>query len=613
MSSSALAEPAYWQVMLTYDSEGVRVVEAAEIPPMRKKIRTPGLAGAPGTIECRAEWVDAEGKTLAATLTELPIGKRNIPTLDPPSGGPVLPEEGVLVIRLEGPEHGKSAPAALRLAPIGAKGLGDIALRTQKAFRQMGTKSHPIGTVKRSAPLAEKDGPVSATKIRDTGPDGNRFVMGILGDGYTAANLANGDFTGDVANISGALGGNNSWNVFYGGTNLYQINVESNQMGADEDRDEGQPSVFVDTYLNSTFWSFGIERLLTLDMTGEMRAISAANSLIGVGVWDQLAVLVNSTRYGGAGGPVVVASLDPFSSDILIHELGHSFAGLADEYTDPFPAYPPGDPEPNVDFDFSGPGLKWLVWVEAGTPLPTPEEFTYADVVGAFEGARYLTTGIYRPTLDCAMRSLFNPVFCPICNEAHLLKYFDLVSLADAAFPDLSEPHKVGPEGIVFSIDPLPIMGLEFEWFLDGVPLPDASGPEAKLFSSDVTETPQELMLVVSFPTPFIRQEMIEASFTWTVQSTGEEPISTATRTPSPTSTPEAATPSPTPTPEAATPSPTHTPETANPSETPDYDFNDDTFIDGIDTLTLIPMIRAGVFDNTALFDFSLQWEKVEE
>ncbi|MCA9450741.1 MAG: hypothetical protein KC931_26700, partial [Candidatus Omnitrophica bacterium] len=148
-----------------------------------------------------------------------------------------------------------------------------------------------------------------------------------------------------------------------------------------------------------------------------------------------------------------------------------------------------------------------------------------------------------------------------------------------------SETHKVGPEGVVFSIEPLPITGLEFEWFLDREKLPEASQPEVKLFSNDVTVAAQELVLVVSFPTPFIRKEKIEASFTWTVQSTGEE-VPTAT------------------------PSPTQTPAITEPTATPDYDFNDDTRIDAIDALTLIPTIRSEFLDDSALFDFSLQWEK---
>ena len=53
----------------------------------------------------------------------------------------------------------------------------------------------------------------------------------------------------------------------------------------------------------------------------------------------------------------------------MIHEFGHTFADLADEYTTAYPGYPPGDGEPNVDYDSSGAALKWLAWVDAGLPV----------------------------------------------------------------------------------------------------------------------------------------------------------------------------------------------------------------------------------------------------
>jgi IgA peptidase M64 len=538
LAQAGVAEPDYWQVIFTYDSDHLTLIEAAEIAPMKKKVRTPGLKGAPGIIDCSFEWLDERGKVLTTTETQIPVGKRTISSTGD-SPGYVMPQSGTIVIRLAGPKHGISAPKAIRLEPTGSKGLGPIAQRTHKAFRDLSQKPLSINRLKRTDRTTKVEGPLSATKIRDTGDDGNRLVMVFMGDGYTAANLSAGDFDADVANLTNAFLGNNSWGVFFDGTNIYQVDVESNEEGADEDRDFGEPSDLQDTYFNSTFWTLDIERLLSVDQIGGLRAIAAADGFVGTGVWDVLALLVNSERYGGSGGEPVVTSVNTFSSLIMIHEIGHSFAGLADEYTDPFPTFPPGDPEPNVDFDFFGPSLKWSVWVDPRIPLPTPDEPQYDGEVGAFEGARYLTTGIYRPTRDCLMRSLGNPVFCQICNEAHILEYFDGVSLSDNTDPPPGSIHKIEPGGMEFSIAPLPIDGFEYEWSVGGQVLPDAVKSSLELFPSDVTPLSQELQVVVSFPSPHVRLRDIERTYSWFVQDAGSPAFTrTPTRTDTPTITP---------------------------------------------------------------------------
>jgi len=125
---------------------------------------------------------------------------------------------------------------------------------------------------------------------------------------------------------------------------------------------------------------------------------------------------------------------------LLLHELGHCLAGLADAY-DGAPVtygdyFPPGiEPlEPNITALLDPLQLKWAHLASPAAPIPTPwrraagedprvwtarlEPFARPGFVGAFEGAGYLSAGLYRPALACTMRTLDGPGFCPVCREA---------------------------------------------------------------------------------------------------------------------------------------------------------------------------------------------------
>jgi hypothetical protein len=104
---------------------------------------------------------------------------------------------------------------------------------------------------------------------------------------------------------------------------------------------------------------------------------------------------------------------------VLVHEFGHSFAGLADEYSsnDSDAGMVSSEIEPwerNITSmkDFSG---KWGDMIEKDIPIPTPKTAEYENKVGVFEGAAYQTKGMYRPYQDCLMRS--DKPFCPVCTR----------------------------------------------------------------------------------------------------------------------------------------------------------------------------------------------------
>jgi hypothetical protein len=137
-------------------------------------------------------------------------------------------------------------------------------------------------------------------------------------------------------------------------------------------------------------------------------------------------VLVNTSKYGGGGfyNFYALSSADhSLSNKVCVHEFGHSFAGLADEYYTSSTATEdyynlknePWEPNitTNVNFD-----TKWKSMISASTPIPTPRTRDYLNVLGLFEGGGYMAKGVYSPVQDCVMKSNQQSDFCPVCEKA---------------------------------------------------------------------------------------------------------------------------------------------------------------------------------------------------
>ncbi|MCK4993195.1 MAG: hypothetical protein KAS29_22005, partial [Bacteroidales bacterium] len=143
----------------------------------------------------------------------------------------------------------------------------------------------------------------------------------FLGDGFLEGDLQ--DFR-DVAEIyANELFTVDPFIKFKSFFNAFSISVPSNVQGAATD-----PANLIDNYFGSTFGFAGIERLLVPTDNTAITNVLANN----LPEYDQVFMLVNSTTYGGSGGWVATASLNVDSKEIALHELGHSFSNLADEY-----------------------------------------------------------------------------------------------------------------------------------------------------------------------------------------------------------------------------------------------------------------------------------------
>ena len=317
---------------------------------------------------------------------------------------------------------------------------------------------------------------VGTTKVVDNGPDADRLVIAVVGDGYQNADLT--QFANDVDDLVATLFATPPFDQPHNeqAFNVYRVDVASDDQGADDpDTCSDGSGTLVDTYFDSSYcWDGAIRRLLSADATIVSDTLDAE-----VPGWDQALVIVNSTIRGGAGGQIAVAANGGSDwKEVVVHELGHSLFGLADEYhyyegcdsgeTDRDVHPGPEPTQPNVTLNSNRTTIKWGHLIDPATAVPTMSNPDCSEcddrpspvpagTVGAFEGAHYHHCGAYRPEYECIMRRSAFGSFCAVCEEqicTVLAPYVTTVTLASPSitFHDIPE-GVVAPGAAVFAVD----------------------------------------------------------------------------------------------------------------------------------------------------------------
>jgi len=300
--------------------------------------------------------------------------------------------------------------------------------------------------------------PGALLTIQKNGEPATKVDLLIMGDGYTAAER--GKFEKDAKRFAEILFSRSPFREHRKDFNVWGLCPAADESGVP------RPSAGIHhrSPLGATYDTFDTERYI---LTTENRALRDYASYA---PYEFIEILVNGQTYGGGGifnQFSTVAADSEWAPYVFVHEFGHHFAGLADEYYTSDVAYLPSEKkiepwEPNATALLDPTNIKWKDLVTAGTPLPTPwhkGEFEamehdiqaqrrklraeqrpeaemnklfdeerkkedamladdkYSKSVGAFEGANYSAHGYYRPQENCIMFTRYD-AFCAVCSRA---------------------------------------------------------------------------------------------------------------------------------------------------------------------------------------------------
>lgn len=233
-----------------------------------------------------------------------------------------------------------------------------------------------------------------------SGDPKEKIDVAIIAEGYTRKEI--GKFYRDAQSAVSNLLAHEPFKSMRDRFNINAIATLSEDSGVSIPRE----GIWKSTVLSSNFDTFYSDRYLTTDAQFKMH-----DAIAGL-PYETVIILANSDTYGGGGiyGLYTIASTGHGKfGPVVVHEFGHSFAGLTDEYAydgtamaDQSFEVEPWQKNVTTKVDFAS---KWKDLYDAG-------------VVGLVEGAAYQPKGYWRPCEDCRMRTNESPEFCPVCRRA---------------------------------------------------------------------------------------------------------------------------------------------------------------------------------------------------
>jgi hypothetical protein len=321
-----------------------------------------------------------------------------------------------------------------------------------------------------------KDKQVKVYDSESNGDPHGRVDIVIIGEGYSVDDKSK--FEKDLKYFSNLFFTQEPYKSNADKFNIHGVYKPSVDSGIDEPR----AGIYKNTVLSCTFNSMGSERYILTEDNKAMRDLAAHVP------YDAIYIMINHSRYGGGGIYNLFCTFttdNQFKDYLFLHEFGHSFSGLADEYYTSDVQYNDFYPvkieplEPNITALLDPANIKWKEFLSPGIEVPTPwnkvafdsmdykwqaerrtmnnkiaelkrnksalqeiqaaeneyarkdkehsklvdtylKKNKYYGIVGAFEGAGYVSTGMYRPMLDCIMFSKGSKPYCKVCENAIL-------------------------------------------------------------------------------------------------------------------------------------------------------------------------------------------------
>lgn len=425
----ALASATPWtRLLVEVDDDGARVVAAS-----------PGRATSSDAATADPRWLHAEEPVDGRWTGEL-----------------VLRERAVLALDVPGDVLGRTLP-----------------LRIGERTLDLTVPLSPAAT-----PSLPRDG-LEVRTLVDSGPSDARQDVVFLAEGYTEDERER--FFDDVTAALSYLALLEPHDTTLGLVNVHGVFTPSAESGADHP--EAAPPTTADTALHCTYGAFDIDRLIVCD---DAAVLALASESPGD---DVRVVLVNDPTYGGSGG---VTYATAYTGDLMeqtvAHEMGHSDAGLADEYLYGGPAPAGALPVPNCSPEAAS--TPWDAWRDG-------------DSVDAFAGCSW--TDWFRPTDDQCLMNVLQDRFCPACRERVVTTVWSHLDRIVVEASPTEATLGLGDE-ITFTVDTVPLDGTElaWAWWLDGQLQPE-TGPSLTLQRREIAHGDHDLRVEVGLDTPFVR------------------------------------------------------------------------------------------------------------
>ncbi len=335
--------------------------------------------------------------------------------------------------------------------------------------------------------------------LLQTGDNSKRVVIAVLGDGFTATQQ-DAFVTSAQANVN-YLFTKSPYTEYKNYFNAYAVKVISAESGVKHPgtaTDVTEPVIPVtnpNNYLGSTF-DVNVHRCIYSNTTNKVGQVLAAN----IPDYDITYVLGNSPEYGGCGGTYAFASLNSSANEIVVHEMGHSFGKLADEY------WFAGTFESANKTQNSNPAtIKWKNWVGL-------------NGVGIYAHAE--SPSWFRPHQSCEMRYL-NQQFCSVCKEAIIERIHSLVSPVDSYSP-ANASSVDATANVTFTVNeilPIPNTLLN-SWMLNGTTLTE-TGNTITITPSQLNNGNNTLLFSVTDNNPLLKVDnhstLHFTNITWTL------------------------------------------------------------------------------------------------
>lgn len=240
--------------------------------------------------------------------------------------------------------------------------------------------------------------------IRQPADEDNCIRLAIIAEGYTEAEMPS--FLASAREAADAIFSHSPFKEF---ADMFQV-VAVKSVSAESGVSVPSKGRWVNNLLGSNFDSFYADRYLTT------LNISRLHDVLSGIPYEHVIILANSSTYGGGGilnFYTIASAYGQSFRSVIVHEFGHAFAGLADEYAyegDTPPMYPlsiePWEDNITTLVNYSS---KWKDL--EGQP-------SSCGTVGLYEGAGYSLKGIFRPTPNCRMHDNLTADFCPVCQRA---------------------------------------------------------------------------------------------------------------------------------------------------------------------------------------------------